>query len=380
MIRVELSSQWIDASDEQAVLAVLGSDRLSLGPCVPQFEEGLAHVAGVVHSVAVNSGTSALHLIVRSLGLKEGDEVITTPFSFIASANCLLFERVKPVFVDIRPDSYNIDPAQIAPAITERTKAILAVDAFGQPAELDAIEGIAHQHNLRLIEDSCESLGSEWKGQRCGSWGAAGAFAFYPNKQITTGEGGCVVTQSDDIAALCRSMRNQGRGATSMWLEHERLGYNYRISDISCALGSSQLKRLDKIIELREQAAGLYGALLKEVPEVITPTILPDVTRMSWFVYVIRLAHQFTQADRDWLIGWLGDHGIQSRPYFTPIHLQPFYVREFGYRPGDFPVTEHVAARTIALPFFTRITPEQQQEVVGSLKDGLVGCQKERAR
>ncbi len=376
-MNIPLSSQWIDASDEQAVLEVLRSDHLSLGPRLPQFEVGLAYVAEVAHGVAVNSGTSALHLIVRSLGLRTGDEVITTPFSFIASSNCLLFERVKPVFVDIRSDTYNIDPARITAAITERTKAILAVDAFGQPAELDAIEKIAGQNGLQVIEDSCEALGSEWKGRRCGSWGAAGAFAFYPNKQITTGEGGCVVTQSDDIAALCRSMRNQGRGETGEWLEHERLGYNYRISDISCALGTSQLRRLDSIVELRGQAAERYNALLKGVPEVITPTILPDVTRMSWFVYVIRLADQFIRADRDWLIAWLVDHGIQSRPYFTPIHLQPFYVREFGYKPGDFPVTEQVAARTISLPFFTMITPEQQQEVVAVLKDGLSARQRE---
>jgi perosamine synthetase len=314
---------------------------------------------------------------VRSLGLKEGDEVITTPFSFIASSNCLLFERVKPVFVDVRPGTYNIDPTQIAAAITERTKAILAVDAFGQPAELDAIERIAHQHGLQVIEDSCEALGSEWKGRRCGSWGAAGAFAFYPNKQITTGEGGCVVTQSDETAALCRSMRNQGRGAASEWLDHERLGYNYRISDISCALGSSQLERLDRIIALRGQAAERYGTMLEELPEVITQTILPDVTKMSWFVYVIRLADQFTRVDRDWIIGWLADHGIQSRPYFTPIHLQPFYVREFGYKPDDFPITEGVSARTIALPFYTMITPEQQEYVIASLKDGLAARARE---
>ncbi|MHB8107629.1 MAG: DegT/DnrJ/EryC1/StrS family aminotransferase [Candidatus Cryosericum sp.] len=379
-MNVPLSSQWIDASDEQAVLDVLRSDHLSLGPCLPEFEQGLAHVAGVAHGIAVNSGTSALHLVVRSLGLTEGDEVITTPFSFIASSNCLLFEHVKPVFVDIRPDTYNIDPARIAVAITARTKAILAVDAFGQPAELDAIESIARQHGLQLIEDSCESLGSEWKGRRCGSWGAAGTFGFYPNKQITTGEGGCVVTQSDGIAALCRSMRNQGRGETGEWLAHERLGYNYRISDISCALGTSQLRRLDNIIELRGRAAGRYSTLLKDVPEVVTSTILPDVTRMSWFVYVIRLADQFTRADRDWLVGWLADHGVQSRPYFTPIHLQPFYVQEFGYKPGDFPITDHVSARTIALPFFTMITLEQQQEVVASLKDGLSVRQRELTR
>jgi len=371
MMQVPLSSQWIDASDEQAVLDVLRSEHLSLGPRLPEFEKGLAEVAGVTHSVAVNSGTSALHLIVRALGLKEGDEVITTPFSFIASSNCLLFERVKPVFVDIRPDTYNIDPSRISAAITPRTRAILAVDAFGQPAELDVLENIARTYNLQLIEDSCEALGSEWKGRRCGSFGVAGAFAFYPNKQITTGEGGCVVTQLDDLAALCRSMRNQGRGETGEWLGHERLGYNYRISDISCALGTSQLKRLDRIVELREQAAAYYGGLLRDVPDVIMQKVLPEVTRMSWFVYVVRLGDRFTRSDRDWLIAWLADHGIQTRPYFTPIHLQPFYVEQFGYKPGDFPVTEHVSERTISLPFFTMISQERQEEVVASLKDGL---------
>jgi perosamine synthetase len=368
---IPLSSQWIDVTDEQAVLDVLRSDHLSLGPRLPEFEHGLAEVAGVAHGVAVNSGTSALHLIVRALGLKEGDEVITTPFSFIASSNCLLFERVKPVFVDIRPDTYNIDPALIAAAITPRTKAILAVDAFGQPAELDAIEDIASEHGLQLIEDSCEALGSEWKGRRCGSFGAAGAFAFYPNKQITTGEGGCVVTDLDEVAALCRSMRNQGRGETGEWLGHERLGYNYRISDISCALGTSQLRRLDAIIQLRAKAAERYSALLKDVSEVTPQTVLPEVTRMSWFVYVVRLDDRFTRSDRDWLITWLADHGIQTRPYFTPIHLQPFYVEQFGYKPGDFPVTEHVSERTISLPFFTMISQGQQEQVVASLKDGF---------
>jgi perosamine synthetase len=217
-MNVPLSSQWIDASDESAVLGVLRSSHLSLGPRLPEFEAGLAAVAGVAHGVAVNSGTSALHLIVRALGIGEGDEVITTPFSFIASANCLLFERARPVFVDIRPDTYNIDSARIEAAITPRTRAILAVDAFGQPADLDVIADIAERHGLHLIEDSCEALGSEWKGRRCGSWGDAGAFAFYPNKQITTGEGGAVVTASDEVAGLCRSMRNQGRGETDDWL------------------------------------------------------------------------------------------------------------------------------------------------------------------
>jgi perosamine synthetase len=377
-MKIPLSSQWIEESDERAVLEVLRSDYLSLGPRVPEFENGLAHVAHVTHGIAVSSGTSALHLIVRALGLGEGDEVITTPFSFIASSNCLLFERAKPVFVDIREDTYNIDPSLMAAAVTQRTRAVLVVDAFGQPAELDTIQTIASENSLKFIEDSCEAIGSEWKGNPCGGWGDAGVFAFYPNKQITTGEGGCILTNSDRIAALCRSMRNQGRGETGEWLGHERLGYNYRISDISCALGTSQLRRLNKIIELRGRAAVQYDTLLKDVPEVVVPTVLPGVTRMSWFVYVIRLADRFTRSDRDWIMSWLANHGIQSRPYFTPIHLQPFYVRKFGYKLGDFPVTERVAERTISLPFFTMITPGQQEEVVTRLKEGLSACWKER--
>lgn len=378
-LRVPLSSQWIDADDEQAVLNVLRADRLSLGPRVSEFEHELAHAAGTAHGVAVNSGTSALHLIVRALGLREGDEVITTPFSFIASSNCLLYERARPVFVDIRADTYNIDVNRIEAALTSRTRGILVVDAFGHPAELDAIERIARDNHLCLIEDSCEALGSAWKGRSCGGWGDVGAFAFYPNKQITTGEGGCVVTQSADIAALCRSMRNQGRGEKGVWLAHERLGYNYRIADINCALGISQLRRLDRIIAMRADAARRYHMLLNEVPEVIAPIILPDVTRMSWFVYVVRLSDEFVRADRDWLIEWLAEHGIESRPYFTPIHLQPFYAREFGYRSGDFSVTESVSDRTISLPFFTRIAPEQQKIVVEMLKDGLAARRKELA-
>lgn len=378
-LQVPLSSQWIDGDDEQAVLNVLRTGRLSLGPRVSEFEHGLACVAGAAHGVAVNSGTSALHLIVRALGLQEGDEVITTPFSFIASSNCLLYERVRPVFVDIRDDTYNIDVNRIEAALTPRTKGILVVDAFGHPAELDTVERIARDNHLCLIEDSCEALGSAWRGRSCGGWGDAGAFAFYPNKQITTGEGGCVVTRSADIAALCRSMRNQGRGEEGAWLAHERLGYNYRIADINCALGISQLHRLDRIIAMRADAARRYHALLNEVPEVITPIVLPDVTRMSWFVYVIRLSDEFVRADRDWLIEWLAGRGIESRPYFTPIHLQPFYAREFGYRPGSFPVTENVSDRTISLPFFTRIAPEQQKIVVETLKDGLAALRKEPA-
>lgn len=379
-MNIPLSAQWIDASDEAAVLSVLRSSHLSLGPRIPEFEASLASVAGTAHAVAVNSGTSALHLIVRALGLGRGDEVITTPFSFIASANCLLFEGVRPVFVDIRDDTCNIDTTRIEGAITPRTRAILAVDAFGQPAELDTLREIARRHRLSFIEDSCEALGSEWKGRRCGGWGDAGAFAFYPNKQITTGEGGCIVTNSDELARLCHSMRNQGRGETDDWLGHERLGYNYRISDINCALGSSQLQRLDSIIERRAQVAAWYNVRLNRVHGVIIPWIAPDVTRMSWFVYVVRLAGWFSMEDRELIIDRLAELGVQTRRYFTPIHLQRFYVKEFGYAPGSFPVTERVARRTIALPFFTTMTEEQVNYVVESLDTVLAGFAEDYGR
>lgn len=369
---IPLSAQWITERDEAAVLAVLRSTYLSLGPRVPAFEAALASLAGVHQGVAVNSGTSALHLLVRALGLGPGDDVLTTPFSFIASANCLLFEGVRPVFVDIRSDTYNMDAARLEAALTPRTKGILAVDAFGQPAELDTIQEFVRRHGLCLIEDSCESLGSVWKGRPCGSWGNAGVFAFYPNKQITTGEGGCIVTDVPEVARLCRSMRNQGRGEDDDWLGHERLGYNYRISDINCALGLSQLERLDTIIQRRAQVAAWYHKRLAGHPAVVLPSIAPEVTHMSWFVYVIRLADRFSMADRDAVIERLADRGIQTRRYFTPIHLQRFYVRKFGYAPGDFPVTEHVAQRTVALPFFTMMTEEQVDYVARSL-DAVIG-------
>jgi perosamine synthetase len=359
------------------VKEVMKTQYLSLGPKLPVFEKMLANVAKRKYAVAVNSGTSALHLIIRSLGIKEGDEVITTPFSFIASSNCILFERAKPVFVDIRKDTYNINPDLIENTITERTKAIIAVDVFGQPAEWDKLSKIAKKHNLYLIEDSAEAIGSEYKGKSAGSFGDAAIFAFYPNKQITTGEGGVIVTDNEEIAKLSKSMRNQGRGEGDTWLQHTRLGYNYRISDINCALGISQVNRLDDIVKRRSLVAEMYNEKLKDVEEIVTPFVAPFVTRMSWFVYVIRLSDKFTKKHRDFVISEMGKRGIQTRNYFAPIYLQPFYVKQFGFKKGDFPVTDFVSDRTISIPFYTTMREEEINFVVKNLKEVLAKINKQ---
>ena len=365
-INVPLARPDITDLERRYVMEVLGTPHLSLGPRLAEFEEKLAAYAGVKHAVAVNSGTSALHLIVRALGISEGDEVITTPFSFIASSNCILFERGRPVFVDIEPDTLNIDTALIAKAITPRTKAILAVDVFGHPARWDKLERLAADHNLKLIEDSAEAIGSEFNGRRCGSFGDAAIFAFYPNKQITTGEGGVVLTDDDALAQLCYSLRNQGRAEGVEWLQHARLGYNYRLSDINCALGLAQLERIEEIIRARADVARLYDEQLSQIDRLSVQHVAPGV-KMSYFVYVVRLSDDYTRDDRDRIIRGLQDQGIGCGDYFTPIHLQPFY-RELGYREGAFPVTEAVAARTIALPFFNRLSPAEIEYVVKQLK------------
>lgn len=365
MIQIPLSSPDIQQSDIDAVVEVLNSRWLSLGPKVEAFETQLARVAGVKHAVVVNSGTSALHLGIKALGLNPGDEVITTPFSFIASANCLLFEGVKPVFVDIDPHTYNIDPALIAQAITPRTRAILAVDVFGQPADWDSLQSVASQHQLMLIEDSAEAIGARYKGRPAGSFGEFGVFAFYPNKQMTTGEGGALLTDSPSLAACCRSLRNQGRGNGKGWLQHQRLGYNFRLSDINCALGISQLARLPKMLAQRAQVAEWYNGLLASIED-IYPLQVRAHNQVSWFVYVVRLGERFTQSDRDTILDQMRQRGVQCSNYFAPIHLQPFY-REMGYAPGDFPRAEHVGARTIALPFFNRLDKDQVCQVVEAL-------------
>lgn len=371
-IQIPLSGSDITEKEKKAVLNVLESPYLSLGPRLPEFEEKMSSYIGTKHAIAVNSGTSALHLIVRALGITAGDEVITTPFSFVSSSNCILFENAKPVFADIDRLTLNIDPDLIEERITKKTKAILAVDVFGHPAEWDKLERIAEKYGLKLIEDSCEAIGAEYKGRKAGSFGSAGTFAFYPNKQITTGEGGMIVTDDGNIAEFCESSRNQGRSMGSAWLSHERLGFNYRLSDINCALGTCQLERINEILGKRDRVAEVYGNLLKNVEEIELPYARKDV-KMSWFVYVVKLKKEFTQTQRDDIIKRLKQAGIGCSNYFSPIHLQPFYKKEFGYKKGDYPVTESVSERTIALPFYSNLKDEDIKHVVCTLREIITG-------
>ena len=367
-MRIPLSAPDITESEISSVVEVLRSPRLSLGPKLEEFERNVAEYVGAKLAVAVNSGTSGLHLCVRALGLKAGDEVITTPFSFVASANVLLYEKAIPVFVDIDPKTLNIDVKKIEAAITPRTKAIMVVHVFGRPSPMREIVEIAERHNLKIIEDACEAIGAEYENRRVGNIGDCGVFAFYPNKQITTGEGGIIVTDSDSIAEQAKMLRNQGRDANSEWFEHTALGYNYRLSDINCALGIEQLKRLDSILNQRETAARKYHERLAQNQHLILPEINLLNGRISWFVYVVRLKDNFTRARRDSIVAEMNRAGIGCGRYFAPIHLQPLYVENFGYKTGNFPLAEHAAERVIALPFFNRITDAQIDEVCEMLE------------
>ena len=366
-MRIPLSSPDISNAEIDAVVDVLRSPNLSLGPKLAEFEQTISRYAGTRYAVAVNSGTSGLHLCVRALDLKEGDEVITTPFSFIASANVMLYEKAVPVFVDIDPLTLNIDPSKIEAAITPRTRAIMIVHVFGRPSPMREIEAIAERHNLKIIEDACEALGAEYEGQMAGSIGEAGVFAFYPNKQITTGEGGVVVTNSRRVYERVRLQRNHGRDPRSEWFEHVELGYNYRLSDINCALGIEQVKRIEGILHSREQVAHRYRERLGSNTELVLPQPVFPGGRISWFVYVVRLAEHFQRHQRDWIINQLKSVGIGCGRYFAPIHLQPLYKKMFGYTEGDFPITETTANRAIALPFFNKLTEGEQDEVCSRL-------------
>lgn len=377
-MRVHLSRPDLTDKEITAVNSVIRSPMLALGPNLARFESSISSYVGVRHAIAVNSGTSGLHLLIRAFGIQDGDEVITTPFSFIASSNCILYERAKPVCVDIEPDTANINPDLIEDTITPRTKAILPVDAFGQPAKLDVIRDIADRHGLKVIEDSCESLGSEYKGIKCGngSYADGAVFAFYPNKQITTGEGGMIVTDDPEIARLCRSMANQGRGDSGLWLSHERLGFNYRMDEMSAALGWAQMQRIEEIIEKRQRVADMYNERLASIHGVWLPRVAPEVTNMSWFVYVIRVGvdepnHQRQMEIRDHVMRILTENGVGCRPYFTPIHLQPFYRQMFGFKEGDFPVTEFAGRTSIAIPFHNNIIREEVEYVAQVLEEAL---------
>jgi len=353
--KIPLARPNITQKEIDAVAAVLRTPDLSLGPKVPEFEKRFAEYCRTRFAVACSSGTAALHMLMPALGIGPGDEVVTTPFSFIASSNCILMADARPVFVDIQPDTWNIDPTLIEAAVTPHTKAILAVDVFGQPADYDVIRPVARRHGLRLIEDSCEALGSYYRGRSAGSLGDTGVFGFYPNKQLTTGEGGMITTDDESIAAMCRSLRNQGRGEGGGWLAHQRLGYNYRLSDIQAALGIIQLQRMQEIIGVRTRVRNWYVQRLREDPRVRLQVVAPQAD-VSWFVFVVRLADRYEQRDRDRALLLLRERGIGCNNYFAPIHLQPFYVERFGFRAGDYPVCEAVAARTIALPFHHELT------------------------
>ncbi|MBX6312966.1 MAG: DegT/DnrJ/EryC1/StrS family aminotransferase [Isosphaeraceae bacterium] len=367
-MHVPLSQPSITEVEVEAVLAVLRTPTLSLGPRVRAFERAVAEYVGVAEAVAVNSGTSGLHLCLAAAGIGPGDEVITTPFSFVASANCALYQGARPVFADIDPRTLNLDPAQVEARITSRTRAIVAVDVFGQPAPIEALRGLADRHDLALIQDACEAIGAERNGRRIGSLAKAAVFAFYPNKQITAGEGGMVVTDDRAFARVLRSLSNQGRDDDGTWMNHVRLGYNYRLDEMSAALGLAQLGRLDEILDRRAWVAGRYNERLAALEAVRVPHVVPETTRMSWFVYVVRLDGR---VDRDALMAALEADGIPSRPYFVPIHLQPLYRERFGHRPGDFPVTERVARTTLALPFFTDMTEGQIDYVCDRLAGHL---------
>ncbi len=367
-MRIPLSAPDITETEINAVTEVLRSTRLSLGPKLEEFERNIAAYAGTKHAVAVNSGTSGLHLCVRALGLKAGDEVITTTFSFVASANVLLYENALPVFVDIDPHTLNIDANKIEAAITARTKAIMVVHVFGRPSPMREIVEIAERYNLKIIEDACEAIGAEYENRKIGSFGDAGVFAFYPNKQITTGEGGIIVTDDAAVAKHAAMLRNQGRDAASEWFEHTELGYNYRLSDINCAVGIEQLKRLESILQRRAEIARKYNERLAENPHLVLPEIDFQGGRRSWFVYVVRLNEDFTRVERDSIVTAINRAGIGCGRYFAPIHLQPFYRKKFNYQTGDFPAAERAAERVAALPFFNRLTDSEIDEVCTTLE------------
>ena len=378
-MKITMSSPDLTDADRQAVIDVINTPVLSMGKYTPAFEKTFCDLTGAKHAIAVNSGTAGLHLCVRAAGIGAGDLVITTPFSFVASSNVLLFENAIPVFVDIDPKTGNINPELVADAAKNIQKylprvgaqhaaplrAILPVDVFGQPADMDSINTVAKEHGLTVIEDSCEALGATYKGKQAGTLGEYGVFAFYPNKQITTGEGGVIITNNDKAADFMRALRNQGRAPGDTWLSHTYLGYNYRIDEMSAAMGHAQMQRLDELLAKREQVAAWYEARLSEIPGVEVPYVEPTTTRMSWFVYVIRFD---AKLNRDEIAKKLEARGVPVRPYFLPIHLQPYMVEKFGWREGDFPVTEDLGRRGLAVPFSGVMSEEQVEYVCQAIR------------
>jgi perosamine synthetase len=367
---IPLARPWLDEREEELVLEVLRSGRLSLGPWIEQFEARLAERVGAPHAAAVSSGTAGLHMLCRVAGVGPGDEAITSPLSFVASANCFILEGATPVFADVDPVTLNMDPDAVEASITDRTRAIVAVDMFGYPCELDELRAIAGRRGLVLVEDACEALGAEYRGRPLGAHGESAVFAFYPNKQLTTGEGGVVVTHSEEVWRQIVSLRNQGRSYEdgAGWFNHVRLGFNYRWTDLQAAIGLAQLEKLDRVLELRAAAARRYGELLADLDGVETPAPDDAEHRRSWFVYVVKLA---ADVDRERVMAFLRREGVATAEYVPCVHLQPYMREQYGFGEGMCPVAEDVASRTFALPFFTQIDRADQERVVETLRAAL---------
>jgi perosamine synthetase len=369
---IPLARPWIGRREEELLLETLRSGRLALGPRLPEFEAALSRRLRDLPVSAVSSGTAGLHLAIRAAGIERGDEVVTSPFSFVASANCLLYEGATPVFCDIDPRTLNLDPAAAAAAVTERTSGILPVHVFGYPADMPAFERLAAARGLWLVEDACEALGAvHADGRPVGARGNLAVFGFYPNKQLTTGEGGAVVSPDDGFKERIDSERNQGRAPDLGWLDHDRLGFNYRLDDLSCALGVAQLERLDELLAGRTRVAALYSEALAEVDGVEPPSPDAGGDRRSWFVYVVRLPRD---VDRDDAVRALRERGVDSKPYLPAIHLLSFYRERFGHREGEFPVCEDVARRSLALPFYPELTESLVERVVAALREVLAAA------
>jgi perosamine synthetase len=365
---ISMSKPDINEDDVNRVVSALRSGQLSIGPFVEEFEELARQYIGTRYAVAVANGTSGLHLCMRLAGVREGAEVITSPFSFVASANCILYERGTPVFVDIDEETLNIDPAAVGAAITSRTVGILPIHVFGRPAAMDGLCQTADRHSLVLIEDACEALGAMYRNRKVGTFGRASVFAFYPNKQMTTGEGGIIATNDSRWDANLRALRNHGRGTMNGWLSHAQIGFNYRLNELSSALGVSQLSRIDDLLERRAAVAAKYSERLSTAPGIQALTPVEGMTRMSWFVYVVRLD---ASLNRDDVALRLAEKGISTRNYFPPIHLQPYFREQFGFRTGQFPVTERVSASTLALPFHTNLSEGEIEQVCTALSASI---------
>jgi len=363
---IPLARPVLGEAEERAVIEVLRSGQLSLGPRLEEFERGFARQVRAPHACAVSSGTAGLHLALRAVGVRDGDEVITSPFSFVASANAVLYERARPVFADIDPVTLNLEPSAAAAAIGPRTRALLPVHIFGYPANMPAFELLAERHSLGVVEDACQALGAaHGDGTPVGGRGTPAVFGFYANKQLTTGEGGMVTLADPALKQRIDSERNQGRAPDMGWLDHDRLGFNYRLSDIACALGSAQLQRLQQMLADRARVAELYRHAIADVEELALPCADHGGERRGWFVFVVQLPREI---DRDEVVRALGARGIQSKPYLPAIHLMSFYRERFGHRPGEFPVCEDVARRSLALPFFPAMSEGQIARVAGELR------------